>query len=159
MAAPKMNQQMALALAALEQEHRKVRERLVAKKEEVSSLEGEERGLARAIAQLRGEPMPTGAPLAPGPPNTAAVANPSLSRQPRGSVKSIVLRLTTQAGDEGLTVNDLLAAALRTGIELNRGSVSSLMSKMVRDKVFILEGDHYKAKGPFRPTVVEPDAA
>lgn len=155
MAASKMNQQIASALTTLEHERQKIQNRLYILKEEQRSLEGEERGLERAIAQLRGEAMPTAAPSAQGPPPVAAAP----ARQPRGSVKSFVLRLTSQAGDQGITVNELLAAAQQDGTELNRGSVSSLMSKMVRDKIFTIDGERYKAKGPFRPTVVAPDAA
>jgi hypothetical protein len=95
-------------------------------------LQGRIESIKAALAIARDEPVP-------GVPDVK-------SRMPRGAVKAHVIRLVTENAERGLVATDLVDLAKAQGIELDRGSVSSLLSKLKEDGVF----DHEKGGG-YRP--------
>jgi hypothetical protein len=61
---------------------------------------------------------------------------PQARQRPRTrSLKAIILGLLEDRREAGLTVNDCLEMAAQKGIELHRGSVSSLLSRFKRDEM------------------------
>ena len=64
------------------------------------------------------------------------------------NVKDTVLGLLASAGEGGLTVNEVLTAAEKRGIHLERGSVSSLLSRLKREQVLDLKDGSYRVKNP-----------
>lgn len=78
-------------------------------------------------------------------PPTAQTA--TLERPRRGIIQNTVLELITDAGARGLSVVELLEiASQQRGITLDRGSVSSLLSRFKRDGVMIYDGSRYRLK-------------
>jgi hypothetical protein len=102
------------------------RERLA---KQIEALQSELRGIDRAISLMKGEVTP---------PQEAA------DRKPRArNVKETVLALVQKAGHDGLNVNELLTAAQRENIHLERGTVSSLLSRFKRENVLDMKDGRY----------------
>jgi hypothetical protein len=59
------------------------------------------------------------------------------------NVKDHVLRLVQAAGPKGLSANDVVAKAAVEGITLDRGSVSSLLSRLKREGTLSYNGSEY----------------
>ncbi len=59
------------------------------------------------------------------------------------NVKDHVLRLLQAAGPKGLSANDVIAKAAVEGITLDRGSVSSLLSRLKREGTLSYNGSEY----------------
>lgn len=96
---------------------------------QIEALTWELKGMDRAIAAMKGE---------------AAAQPESAERKPRSrNVKETVLTLVQRAGQEGLNVNDLLVAAQRENIHLERGTVSSLLSRFKRENVLDMRDGRY----------------
>ena len=64
----------------------------------------------------------------------------------RKSVMNVVLTLLEEVGADGLNAAIALRMASAKGIELNRGSVSSLLSRLKRDDVVDYDGERYRLK-------------
>ena len=64
------------------------------------------------------------------------------------NVKETVLGLLAEAGENGLTVNQVIDAAILDGKYLDRGSVSSLLSRLKREHVLDLIDGWYRVKNP-----------
>lgn len=77
-----------------------------------------------------------------GPPSHAI----SSVRAAKGSVKTTVLDLLKEAGRRGLNAATAVDLAKSKGIELERGSVSSLLSRLKTDDVVIYDGSVYRLK-------------
>jgi hypothetical protein len=106
------------------------RERLV---KQIEALHGELRGMDRAIAVMKGE----------------AASPQEAERKPRTkNVKDTVLSFVEKAGQEGLNVNELLLAAQRVNIHLERGTVSSLLSRFKRDNILDMRDGRYFLQRP-----------
>jgi hypothetical protein len=106
------------------------RERLV---KQIEALHGELRGMDRAISVMKGE----------------AASPQEAERKPRTrNVKETVLSLVQKAGHEGLNVNELLIAAQRENIHLERGTVSSLLSRFKRENVLDMRDGRYFLSSP-----------
>lgn len=105
------------------------RERLA---RQIEALQNELRGLDRAIALLRGE--------------TPADSKSDKIR-PR-NVKDTVLGLISAAGSKGLTVNQVLEAAVAKNIHLERGTVSSLLSRLKRENTLDMREGSYFIRPP-----------
>jgi hypothetical protein len=101
---------------------------------QIEELQLELRGLDRAIAIMKGEIEPT----------EERAASKSRSR----NVKETVLSLVQNAGEKGLTVNGVMDAARDMGIHLERGSVSSLLSRMKREHVLGMADGRYFVPSP-----------
>ena len=57
-----------------------------------------------------------------------------------------------EAGKTGLNANSAVEMAKRRGIELDRGTVSSTLSRMKRDGAVDHDGERYRLKGAEQPT-------
>ncbi len=69
-------------------------------------------------------------------------------RERARNVKDTVLGLLAQAGESGLSVNQVLEAARVKGIELDRGSVSSLLSRLKRESTLDMRDGQYFVRPP-----------
>lgn len=68
-------------------------------------------------------------------------------RARRGDLKETVLDVVAQMGDKGVNVEECLAIAKETkGVQLVRGSVSSLLSRLKHDDVVFFDGQRYRLK-------------
>ena len=78
-------------------------------------------------------------------PSAPSVA--SAERPRRGTIQNTVLDLITESGAQGLSVVELLGAAgQKRRIALDRGTVSSLLSRFKRDGIMIYDGARYVLK-------------
>lgn len=88
-----------------------------------------------------------------------ASGEPILKRRaPRSNVKQTVISLLEQVGDNGLNAASAVELAASSGIELERGSVSSLLSRLKNEGIVGYDGIAYRlvrAK-PTMPGVVHP---
>jgi hypothetical protein len=66
----------------------------------------------------------------------------------RGMVKDHVIRLVTENAERGLVAAELVDLAHAQGIELERGSVSSLLSKLKSEGVLDYEDGKYRPAKP-----------
>ena len=72
------------------------------------------------------------------------------TRHPRGWVKVALLELLEEVGDIGLNAQSAVDLAKQKKIELDRNTVSSLLSRFKRDGVVDHDGHHYRLKGVSR---------
>ena len=101
------------------------RDRLLA---EIEALRNRVQGLEIAIALVDGEDIPR-----------------EETRKARNSgTKGAILDLLMEAGTTGLNAANAIEIAGRRGQHLDRQSVSSLLSRLKRDKVVVYEDDRYK---------------
>ena len=88
-------------------------------------------GVKMAIAALEGHSVTTTKPR----------------RAPRSNVKQCVLQMLSDAGGEGIQATEAVdIAEKRYGVHLERGSVSSLLSRLKRDGVVTYEDGLYKLR-------------
>lgn len=116
-----------------------LRDQLAAVQGQIRSLQGEEAGLRRAIAIVSDDP-----PI-------VASTGPAM-RARRSPIKDTVLRMAQAHAVDGVVAAQLVELARAEGIELDRNSVSSLLSKFKRDGVLEYDGHVYR---PSRPTLRE----
>jgi DNA-binding transcriptional ArsR family regulator len=107
---------------------------------EIEALRNKVAGLEMAIALLDADEVPHGA---------------QEERSGRSSAKSAVLDLLREVGTTGLNAAVACEIAERRGAKLDRGTVSSLLSRLKRDGIVIYEDDRYRLK-EFSPR--KPDA-
>lgn len=69
---------------------------------------------------------------------------PPAVRAPSSTVKALVLDDLAAAGDAGVNTSEIVKAANDRGQHVNRGTVSSLLSRLVRDGVAEYRGDRYR---------------
>ena len=62
----------------------------------------------------------------------------------RSNVKTTILDLLKEVGTTGLNAATTVEIASRRGIDLDRGSVSSLLSRLKRDGVVEYDGNRYR---------------
>ncbi len=98
-------------------------------KAHIEALQNQLKGLETAIAVMTGEDK--------------AETTSSPVRPRARNVKETVLLLVQNAGGSGISVNDLLEVAKSTGVHLERGTVSSLLSRMKRENVLDMEDGKY----------------
>lgn len=67
-------------------------------------------------------------------------------RAMRSNVKQAVLELLEQVGDKGLNAATAVEAAGQAGISLERGTVSSLLSRLKNDGTVVYDGNVYRLK-------------
>lgn len=67
-------------------------------------------------------------------------------RAPKGSVKVKVLELLESQGRSGLNASKAVELSLRGNEPLDRGSVSSLLSRLKQDDVVVYDGSNYRLK-------------
>ena len=73
---------------------------------------------------------------------------PIRTRAPRSNVKKIVLHLLSESGAEGLNAAKAVELAEERGISLERGSVSSLLSRLKRYGIVAFDGKVYRLTEP-----------
>lgn len=101
-------------------------------------LQGQIESIKAALAIARDEPVP-------GVPDAKA-------KMRRGAVKEHVIRLVSENAERGLVATELVELAKAQGIELERSSVSSLLSKLKEDGIFEHEkGGGYRPAKPSSP--------
>jgi len=79
---------------------------------------------------------------------------PEQARARKGSVKKVVLELLEEAGERGLNAHMTINRAKEKGFDLERGSVSSLLSRLKSDGIVVYNGEQYilKHRGKSAPT-------
>ena len=81
----------------------------------------------------------------------AAVGGASLSPEPRRrtrrNVKGTVMDLIVKAGGAGVTAHEIVDQAAANGRQLDRPSVSSLLSRLKREGVLSFDGERYYPAG------------
>ena len=96
----------------------------------LEALQNKLLGVDAAIATMRGTVVHSGAP------------------RPGRNVKRTVMEVVQEAGKLGVTVNDVLERATAKGRLLERGSVSSLLSRFKREGVLTFDGERYHSVQP-----------
>lgn len=76
----------------------------------------------------------------------------------RTNVKGILLDLLREVGTTGLNAATAVEIANRRGTKLDRGTVSSILSRLKRDGTLVYEGERYKLK-EFAPRSDRPQMA
>ncbi|PVA09243.1 hypothetical protein DC366_15215 [Pelagivirga sediminicola] len=71
---------------------------------------------------------------------------PKQVRAAKGSVKTTVLDLLDEVGRSGLNAATAVDLAKEKGIDLERGSVSSLLSRLKTDGIVTYDGSAYRLK-------------
>ena len=89
-------------------------------------------GLRSALALITGE-------------TEAASVSPK-ARQRRGNLKAVVLDIVAAQAERGVTVVECVALGKERGETLDRGSVSSLLSKLKAIDVLFYDGERYRLK-------------
>ena len=64
----------------------------------------------------------------------------------RSNVKALLLGLLNEAGTSGLNASSAVERADRKGVALDRGSVSSILSRLKADGVALYDGENYRLK-------------
>ncbi len=102
-------------------------------------------GLEAAIAVLTG----TTAAL-----SSQSTVSASADRLPRGGVKGTVLRIVEENAQSGVSAGELVDLASAQGIALERGSISSLLSKLKAAGTLDLIGNRYRPAKPHSNTTL-----
>lgn len=68
-------------------------------------------------------------------------------RRRRRNVKGTVMDLIVEAGRAGVTANEIVDRAAAAGRQLDRPSVSSLLSRLKREGVLSFDGERYYPAG------------
>ena len=71
---------------------------------------------------------------------------PKQTRAAKGSVKTAVLDLLEEVGRSGLNAASAVDLAKAKGVDLDRGSVSSLLSRLKTDEIVCYDGSAYRLK-------------
>lgn len=118
--------------------------RLIAERDrikvQIEALQNQLKGLDIAIGLMNGD--------------ETSVSVASTSRPRARNVKETVLTLVENAGEEGITVNGVLDAAKNNGTHLERGTVSSLLSRMRRENVLDMADGKYFVPRPKSSTLL-----
>lgn len=129
---------MALRKADMKRRLMEQRDRLLI---EVQALQNKIAGLEMAIALIDGED---------------AMPAPEATRPRRGGSKAAILSLLEEVGTTGLNAASACEIAGRRGINLDRATASSLLSRLKKDEIVVYDGDKYKLKS-FAPSPQAPE--
>ena len=72
--------------------------------------------------------------------------NPQPTRRRRATTKGAVIDMLRETGADGLNSAIAVQMGERRGLDLDRASVSSLLSRLKRDGIVVHEGDKYQLK-------------
>lgn len=111
---------------------------------EIEALRNKVAGLEMAIALLDSN-------------EDASVVRSGRKTPEKRSVKGILLDLLEEAGTTGINASSAVEIANRRGITLDRGTVSSLLSRLKRDEVAAYDGERYRLKKFVAPQKGEAD--
>ncbi len=114
-------------------------------KAQIEGLSHELKGIERGIARVQSKMEATSAAVEP------KAHRKKATKKRRGDVKASLLRLLEGAGTTGLNAAGAVQLAADQGWTLNRGTVSSLLSKLKEDGALVYEGDRYKLKPKVAP--------
>ena len=114
-------------------------EELILREREVEALRNKIKGLDAGIATLEGVDIAT-----------------DPRRRTRRNVKKSVMEIIADSAKAGVTAIEVVERAAAKGKQLDRGSVSSLLSRFKREGVLIFNGERYY---PAAPPVLEVPAA
>ncbi|MGA9866370.1 MAG: hypothetical protein WBQ75_07990 [Acetobacteraceae bacterium] len=117
----------------------KLRDELQRVQMEIRSLQGQEVALKMAISVVSDEPTQS---------NHEFPVTQTMRRR-RSPLKDIVLRLIGENAERGLVAVDLVDIAKAQGHDLDRNSVSSLLSRFKREGVLEYDGKVYRPTRPF----------
>ena len=98
-------------------------------KAKIAELQQQLQGVEMAIRAMRGES-----------------AAPVRTRAPRSNVKNYILTLLEEAAERGLNAARAVEIAESRGDALERGTVSSLLSRLKSDGVVTYDGNLYRLK-------------
>lgn len=101
---------------------------------QIDALQNQLLGIERAIVLLEGGTLPSG----------GQASNKERAR----NVKDTVLGLLAEAGDVGLSVTRVLEIAQARGVNVERASVSSLLSRLKREGVLDMNDGKYSVQKP-----------
>lgn len=104
------------------------------------ALENQIWGLRRAIELIGGA---VSASEAAGRTPGGGITQPRQPRQ-RRPIRDLVLDIIRNGDPEGMTARTIVEAAQARGIDLDRNSVSSLLSRLKRDNILIFDGRFYR---------------
>jgi len=113
----------------------------------MQKLREERDRLLREIEALRNQLIATERALA----IVEGTAFPQPEPRPRErarNVKDTVLGMLAEAGERGLSVNQILDIAKAKGTDLDRGSVSSLLSRLKRESTLDMKEGQYFVRPP-----------
>ena len=99
---------------------------------EIDALQNQLIGVRRSMALISGE-------------NHESVVASATIRKPRTPIKDVVLGLIEEFKETGLSVNEVIELAQARGQDLDRGSVSSLLSRLKREGVLDLRDSKYRS--------------
>lgn len=114
----------------------KLREELARVMGDMRALEGQRDGLLMAIQVVTDQP-------------TTAPATSETVKKRHGPIKDIVLRLLSENAERGLVSLEIVDLAKAQGIELERNSVSSMLSRFKRDNIVEHKDGKYRIPRPF----------
>jgi hypothetical protein len=106
---------------------------------DIEAMRNKLAGIDMAIATLRGNEPESG-----------------VSGSPRANVKGTMLSIINDAGKAGVTASEVVERANAMGRSLDRGSVSSLLSRFKREGLLSFDGARYFPAEPKEPTNVRP---
>lgn len=67
-------------------------------------------------------------------------------RHPRGAVKTVLLELLQETGANGLNARVAVAMAAARGVEVDRTTLSSLLSRLKADDIVAHDGYRYRLR-------------
>ena len=76
------------------------------------------------------------------------VVGPDAASGPRRNVKRTVMELVQEAGKAGITASEVVERAKSRGRDLDRASVSSLLSRFKREGALTFDGQRYFSTQP-----------
>lgn len=120
----------------------RLREELAKVEGQLRELNGRKEGLLLALAVVSDEEIAVSPFVVPD-------VQPQLGRKSRQPIKEVVLRILTERGEEGANAVDIVDLARAQGLELDRNSISSLLSRFKKDGVVQHDGKKYRVPRPF----------
>lgn len=106
---------------------------------QISALQGEERALKMAISVVSDEPISS----------HSDTLSRGTVRKRASPLKDIVLGLIGENAERGLVAIDIVDLAKARGLELDRNSVSSLLSRFKKEGTLQYDGKVYRPLPPF----------
>lgn len=106
-----------------------LRDRIAAAEEDIRRKQAELDVLQSILAEMSGKPAPK---------------QPETVKSPKVNVKKVVIDLLNDAGTSGLNATIAVEMAKAKGIQMERGSVSSTLSRMKAENIITHDGEKYR---------------
>lgn len=101
-------------------------------KADIATLQAQLEGVEMSLRALNGEDAST------------LTARGKRTRAPRSNVKQYLLTLLDEVGADGLNASSAVERATAKGDQIERGTVSSLLSRLKNDGVVFYDGSVYR---------------